>query len=113
METGIRSGPMGHLARMQTLPFPYHDNIGSADYKICISTFQINITLYTYASNDGWGAMMGTSKTGGRWNDETLQNINCLELMAVLYALKAFCRKEHTAHTWLYSDNTTAVNYNI
>jgi len=45
---------------------------------------------------------MGTSKTGGRWNEEeTLQHINCLELMAVLYALKAFCRKEHSTHSGL------------
>ena len=55
---------------------------------------------------------MGTSKTGGRWNEEeTLQHINCLELMAVLYALKAFCRKEHSVHIRVYSDNTAAVNY--
>ena len=89
-----------------------YDNIDNADYKICIPTSQINITLYTDASNDGWGAVMGTSKTGGRWNEEeTLQHINCLELMAVLYALKAFCRKDQSVHIWVYSDNTTAVNY--
>ena len=39
------------------------DNIENVDYKICIPNSKIDITLYTDASNDGWGAVMGTSKT--------------------------------------------------
>ena len=42
------------------------DNIENVDYKICIPNSKIDITLYTDASNDGWGAVLGTSKTGGR-----------------------------------------------
>ena len=88
------------------------DNIENVDYKICIPNSKINITLYTDASNDGWGAVMGTSKTGGRWNEaEASHHINYLELMAIFFGLKAFCMKEYSVHIQVYSDNTTAVTY--
>ena len=88
------------------------DNIENVDYKICVPNSKINITLYTDASNDGWGAVMGTSKTGGKWNEaEASHHINYLELMAIFFGLKAFCSKEYSVHIQVYSDNTTAVNY--
>ena len=88
------------------------DNIENVDYKICIPNSKIDITLYTDASNDGWGAVMGTSKTGGRWNEaEASHHINYLELMAIFFGLKAFCMKEYSVHIQVYSDNTTAVTY--
>ena len=63
------------------------DNIENVDYKICIPNSKIDITLYTDASNDGWGAVMGTSKTGGKWNEaEASHHINYLELMAIFLA---------------------------
>ena len=68
------------------------DNIENVDYKICIPNSKIDITLYTDASNDGWGAVMGTLKTGGRWNEaEASHHINYLELIAIFLGLKAFC----------------------
>ena len=88
------------------------DNIESVDYPICIPNSKIHVTLYTDALNDGWGAVMGTSKTGGRWKEtEGPHHINCLELTAVFYGLKAFCSNEHSVHIRVYSDNTTTVNY--
>ena len=87
-------------------------NIENVDYQVCIPNSKIDITLYTDASNDGWGAVMGTTKTGGRWNEaEASHHINYLELMAIFYGLKAFCSKEYSLHIQVYSDNTTAVNY--
>ncbi|XP_068692889.1 uncharacterized protein [Montipora foliosa] len=38
-------------------------------------------------------------------------HINCLELMASFFRLKAFCKNEHGIHVQIYSDNSTTVNY--
>lgn len=68
-------------------------NIDKTAYPICTPNSKIDVTLYTAASNNGWGAVMGTEKTGGRWTEaESNNHINCLDLMAVLFGLKAFCR---------------------
>ena len=44
-------------------------NIDKAAYPICTPNSKIDVTLYTDASNNGWGAVMGTEKTGGRWTE--------------------------------------------
>lgn len=88
------------------------NNIETADYPICTPNAKIDVTLYTDASNDGWGAVMGGEKTGGRWTEtESANHINCLELMAVLLGLKALCINMKSVHVRIYSDNTTTVNY--
>jgi len=88
------------------------NNIETADYPICTPNAKIDVTLYTDASNKGWGAVMSGEKTGGRWTDtESDNHINCLELMAILFGLKAFCTHMKSVHIRVYSDNTTAVNY--
>ena len=90
----------------------WQDNLDDAVFPVCLPHSNIDITLYTDASNMGWGAVMGTEKTGGRWNEvEATHHINYLELMAVLHGLKAFCRGVQNKHVRVYSDNTTAVNY--
>ena len=87
-------------------------NIDKAAYPICTPNSKIDVTLYTDASNNGWGAVMGTEKTGGRWTEaESNNHINCLELMAVLFRLKAFCSTMKSIHIRIYSDNTTTVSY--
>ena len=67
------------------------------------------------ASGLGWGATNGKAQCGGRWKaHETLasgNNINYLELLAALFALKAFCREMHDIHVLMRLDNTTAVTY--
>ena len=87
------------------------DNKENVDYKICIPNTKIDTTLYTDASNDGWGAVMGTLKTGGRWNEaEAPHHINYRESMAIFLGLKAFCSREDSVHIQVSSDNTTAVH---
>ena len=47
-----------------------------------------------------------------RWSDkEAKYHINCLELMASFFGLKAFCKNEHGIHVQIYSDNSTPVKY--
>lgn len=75
------------------------DHTENVNSQICIPNSRIGITLYTGASNDGWGAVMGTSKTRGRLNGAVASyHINYLELMAIFYGLEAFCSKEYSVH---------------
>ena len=54
-----------------------------------IRTFQADFTIFTDTSTQGWGAHMGDSQISGTWTrtDRKL-HINCLELNAVVSALK-------------------------
>ena len=68
--------------------------------------------LRTDASEAGWGAAFGADSTGGRWNQsEQLEHINCLELRAALFGIKALCGDLSDCHILLQMDNTTAVAY--
>ena len=69
-------------------------------------------TLFTDASNEGWGAVLGISSTGGRWLEcEKALHINALELRAILFGLKSLCSQFRNVHIRLRADNTTAVAY--
>lgn len=67
--------------------------------------------LFVDASLEGWGAHVNnTNSTGGRWNEsEETNNINFLELKAILYGLQSFY-KEPT-HIRIHTDSTTALAY--
>ena len=56
---------------------------------IPIRTFQVDFTIFTDASTQGWGAHMGDSQISGTWTrtDRKL-HIICLELKAVICALQ-------------------------
>ena len=59
----------------------------------------------------GWGAVMNDSSTGGRWSPSEAENhINCLELLAALFALKCFQSSLSGKHVKIMIDNTTAVS---
>lgn len=66
-------------------------NFKSAFRRIWISV--PGLVLTTDASGSGWGAVFGENKTNGRWDqEEREEHINILELKAVLFGLKSFCR---------------------
>lgn len=70
------------------------------------------ITIQTYTSYDGWGAVVGKKSTGGRWLAEELDNhTNTLEMMAVYFARKAFVSDIRNEDIWILSDNTSTVSY--
>ena len=70
----------------------------------------VDVTLYSDASLVGWGAVMNEISTGGRWSStEAHHHINCLELLAALFALKCFQTSLSGKHVKLMIDNTTAV----
>ena len=65
--------------------------------------------MYVDACLTGWGAAVGTSKTGGHWAHEELDHINCLDLKAILLGLQSLCKDYRHTHIRLRSDNTTAI----
>ena len=70
-----------------------------------------DVVLFTDASEQGWGAHIGQTMTGGRWTQfESCSHINVLELKAILFGLKSLC-KEKSQHVKVMTDNTTALAY--
>ena len=63
-----------------------------------------SIEIKTDASLNGWGAVMGSSSTGGLFSDEETQNhINVLELKAILFGLESLARHNSTAFSTSHS----------
>ena len=87
-------------------------NIGDA-FAAIKSTPTIDYTIYTDASNLGWGASDTLSTINGRWSlQEQSFHINCLEILAIKFALSALLPlKKHIKHVRIMSDNTTAIAY--
>ena len=65
------------------------------------TAFQADYTIFTDASNQGWGAHMGHSKISGTWTliDRKL-HINCLELKAVTCALQHWLLCFRATRSW-------------
>ena len=71
----------------------------------------IDLIIETDASRKGWGHTAHIS-TGGPWcSEEKRLHINCLELLAGSFAIKAFTKTTACAHVRLLMDNTAAVAY--
>ncbi|XP_063436212.1 uncharacterized protein LOC134717647 [Mytilus trossulus] len=72
-----------------------------------------HVIIQTDASKLCWGAVLNEHKIDSRWsNDENDNHINCLELLAVNYALKSFKDDLNTVeNVKILTDNTTAVSY--
>ena len=79
---------------------------------IPIRTFQADLTIFTDASNQGWGAHMGDSKISGTWTltDRKL-HINCLEFKAVTFALQHWAPLLQGRQVMIATDNSTVVSY--
>ena len=79
---------------------------------IPIHTFQADFTIFTDASTQGWGARVGDSQILGTWTrtDRKL-HINCLELKAVVSALKHWAPMLQGHQVMIATDNSTVVSY--
>ena len=79
---------------------------------IPIRNFQADFTIFTAASNQGWGAHMGNSKISGTWapSDRKL-HINCLEFKAVMFALQHWAPLLQGHQVMVATDNLTVVSY--
>ena len=79
---------------------------------IPIRPFQADFTIFTDAFIQGWGAHMGDSQISGTWTrtDRKL-HINCLELKAVVSALKHWAPVLQGHQVMIATDNSTVVSY--
>lgn len=73
---------------------------------------QPQISLYTDASLQGWGAHCEGSELQGQWTDQEKElHINFLELKTVLLALQGFVQHLRHMVVLVLCDNSTAVAY--
>ena len=71
-----------------------------------------DFTIFTDASNTGWGAACNGQSTHGYWTaEERKSHINFLELMAVWYGLKCYANNACNSQILLRVDNATALSY--
>jgi ribonuclease HI len=70
------------------------------------------VTVYTDASMEGWGACLEESTISGLWNlEQSKEHINLLELRAVVLGLEHFLQKVQGKIVLIRSDNSTVVTY--
>ena len=88
------------------------ENVGEA-FAYIKATPRVDYTIHTDASTQGWGACDDLEVSNGRWSEEEKEmHINCLELLAVKFALKSFVPLHpEIRHIKIMSDNTTAISY--
>ena len=73
----------------------------------------IQVTMYSDASLQGWGGVLGQVSTGGQWfAEEFVHNINYLELRAAFLVIKTFRTEIANSHVKVMIDNASAVSSN-
>ena len=78
----------------------------------CLDQIRPQETIWTDASNQGWGAHLGTQNISGTWSPtQTSEHINVLEMLAVRNALYHFERSLEGKTVLIRSDNSTVVCY--
>ncbi|KAI2646019.1 ORF V: Enzymatic polyprotein [Labeo rohita] len=71
-----------------------------------------HMVVNTDASKTGWGAVCNGQTASGSWSGPRLQwHINCLELLAVLLALRRFLPVLRDKHVLIRTDNVPTVAY--
>lgn len=71
-----------------------------------------DLLIQSDASGSAWGAVCNRIETRGTWSlHESSLHINCLELLAATYAIKAFTKSLSNAHVLIQMDNTSAIAY--
>lgn len=70
------------------------------------------ILIQSDASGSDWGAVYNRIETRSTWSlHESSLHINCLELLAATYAIKAFTKSLNNAHVLIQMNNTSAIAY--
>ena len=69
-----------------------------------------HLVIQLHASNSGWGAVSNGVDTRGTWTQEEASlHINCKELLAVSFAVKAFTKNLQNVHVLIQIDNATTI----
>jgi len=74
---------------------------------------EVDYTIFTDASNEGWGASDNNITINGRWSEkEKEMHINEQELVAIKYAILSYLKSGiQPKHIKIMSDNATAISY--
>ena len=79
---------------------------------IPLRTFQVEFTIFTDSSTQGWGAHMGDSQISGTWiHTDRKLHISCLELKALFHALQHWAQMLQGHQIIIATDNSTVVSY--
>ena len=71
-----------------------------------------HLMIQSDASNSGWGAVSNGVDIRGTWTrEESDLHINCKELLAASFAVKAFTKELQNVHVLIQIDNTTTIAY--
>ena len=71
---------------------------------------QLETTIFTDASSNGWRAVLGSTTSQGAWSpSEAPHHVNFLEILAMHFAFKAFRTYLEGKYVRVMIDNTTAV----
>ena len=77
-----------------------------------LSPFSEDITLFSDASNSGWGAWYSNHSVYGSWSlAESKEHINIRELKSVLFSFLSLFRTTFSCSILIRSDNSTVVSY--
>ncbi len=77
-----------------------------------LSTFKPDMSIFTDASTEGWGAHLENQEISGTWNkQEKTLHINILELRAVRQAMDHFSVQLAEKQLLVATDNTTVIAY--
>jgi len=71
-----------------------------------------HLVIQSDAPNSGWGAVSNGVDTRGTWTQEDASlPINCKELQAASFAVKAFTKNLQNVHVLIQINNTTTIAY--
>jgi hypothetical protein len=77
-----------------------------------LTRFKPDLTVFTDASSEGWGAHLKGIEVSGVWNSEERKlHINILEMKAVKLALERFATTIQSKAVLIATDNTTVLSY--
>ena len=77
-----------------------------------LSSFSADFTLFSDASNSGWGAWYLNHSVYGHWSlAESKEHINIRELKSVLLSFLSLFRSTYSCSILIRSDNSTVVSY--
>jgi hypothetical protein len=77
-----------------------------------VTTPPPDLTIFTDASKQGWGAVCDNQQANGKWSaTEKLLHINILELKGAFLAIQALLKNKRSMTVSLNMDNSSAVAY--
>ncbi|KAI2665918.1 Transposon Ty3-G Gag-Pol polyprotein [Labeo rohita] len=108
----LRCGSTVHLKQVQRLLGHMASSATVMPLGVPLEQMSRHIIGTTDASKTGWGAVCNGQAASGVWTGPQLHwHINCLELLAVLLALRRFRPLIQGKHVLVRSDNTATVAY--